>query len=257
MTLASLSRNFGLAPLINKKLVVVPDARLSGKSHEIVERLLAISGGDDLTIDRKYKPAWTGRLPGRFVFLTNEVPELADTSGAIASRFITLQFNESFIGREDLALYDKLQKEMPAILNWAIVGWKRLKKRGFFVQPKGATASAGLLEALASPIKAFLKDCCTLGAGLEVRTKALFAEWCLWCSENGRERPGNEAAFGRDLRAAQPGIQTTQHRSDGTRERYYTGVCLNSWRGASRAGPDDAAAPIDQDVPEEFWRHWD
>ena len=71
-TLAGLSTNFGLSPLIDKPLGLISDARLSGKadSNIVVERLLSVSGEDSLTIDRKYKEPSTGRLPTRFVVLT-------------------------------------------------------------------------------------------------------------------------------------------------------------------------------------------
>ena len=91
-TLASLSLNFGLEPLIGKPLAIISDARIGGRSDQaaIAERLLSISGEDALTIDRKYRSAWTGRLPTRFMLLTNELPRLADSSGALAKRFIVL-----------------------------------------------------------------------------------------------------------------------------------------------------------------------
>jgi putative DNA primase/helicase len=53
-TLASLGTNFGLAPLLGKPPAVVSDARLAGPNvHQVVERLLSISGEDLLKIDRK------------------------------------------------------------------------------------------------------------------------------------------------------------------------------------------------------------
>jgi putative DNA primase/helicase len=247
LTLASLAKNFGLAPLINKTLVIVPDARLRGGSHEIVERLLAISGGDTLTIDRKYKTAWTGRLPARFVFLTNEVPALADSSGAIASRFVILEFTRSFLGHEDLTLDDKFANEMPGILNWAVAGWRRLVERGHFIQPARATASARLLDTLASPVKAFLEERCELGTNYGIRTRDLFGAWIVWCDENGREHPGNEASFGRDLHAARPEIVSKQHRvqtrkGEETHERVYHGVRL---RTAGTSESRQTKMPID------------
>ena len=47
-TLAGLSTNFGLSPLIGKPLGLVSDARLSGRpdSNIVVERLLSVSGED-------------------------------------------------------------------------------------------------------------------------------------------------------------------------------------------------------------------
>jgi hypothetical protein len=81
-TLASLGTNFGLAPLIGKPVAIISDARLArADAQVVVERLLSISGEDALTIDRKHRESWTGRLPTRFVVITNELPTFADTSG--------------------------------------------------------------------------------------------------------------------------------------------------------------------------------
>jgi hypothetical protein len=123
-TLAGLQTNFGLAPLIGKPLAIISDARLSGRADQqaIVERLLSISGEDFITIDRKYRAAWTGCLPTRFMIMTNELPRLGDSSGALANRFIVLTLERSFLGNEDIHLTDKLLTEMPQILHWSIVG---------------------------------------------------------------------------------------------------------------------------------------
>jgi putative DNA primase/helicase len=43
-----------------------------------------LSGEDMLTIDRKYKEPWTGKLPSRILIISNELPQLGDASGAIA-----------------------------------------------------------------------------------------------------------------------------------------------------------------------------
>ncbi len=117
-TLASLSTNFGLAPLIGKPLAVISDARLSTRadSKVVVERLLSISGEDSLTIDRKFREPWTGRLPTRFCIFSNELPKLSDASGALASRFILFVLTKSFYGRENPRLTDELLTEAPSNL---------------------------------------------------------------------------------------------------------------------------------------------
>jgi hypothetical protein len=82
-TLASLNTNFGLSPLIDKRVAIIPDARLAPHTNaHTVERLLSISGEDALTVDRKYRDPWNGRLGIRFLILTNELPRMADSSGA-------------------------------------------------------------------------------------------------------------------------------------------------------------------------------
>ncbi len=127
-TLGGLSTPFGLQPLIGRLLAIIPDARLSGRGDQaaIAERLLAISGEDAVTVDRKHLPSWTGHLPTRFLILSNELPRLADTSGALAARFVVLTMERSFYGREDTHLTKRLLTELPGIFAWALEGWDRL-----------------------------------------------------------------------------------------------------------------------------------
>ena len=60
---------------------------------------------------------------------------MADSSGALASRYVVLMMERSFFGREDLGLATRLLTELPGILNWARAGYLRIRKRGYFLQP--------------------------------------------------------------------------------------------------------------------------
>ena len=227
-TLSSLSQNFGLAPLIGKRVAIISDARLSGKADQqvIVERLLSITGEDSLTIDRKHREGWTGKLDARFVILTNEMPRLTDSSGALAGRFIILTMTNSFYGREDLGLSFRLMDELPGILKWSIEGWERLTKRGYLEAPKSSKAAQQEMDDLGSPVGAFLRERCVVGAEHEVQKDALYRAWCGWCEKQGRDHPGNAASFGRDLKAAIAGLGTVHHREGGEQLRYHSGVRL-------------------------------
>jgi putative DNA primase/helicase len=230
-TLSGLSQNFGLAPLINKPLAIISDARLGGRAdaHVIAERILSITGEDSLSIDRKFREVWTGRLPTRFLILTNELPKLTDASGALAGRFIILRLIKSFYGSEDLTLTQRLVAELPAILVWAMDGRDRLAKRGYFVQPASARQAVAELEDLASPVGAFARQCCVTDPLYSEECGKMFAAWVAWCKDNGREHPGSTHVFGRDLRAAVEGVQTTQVRDpkdSAKRYRVYTGIAL-------------------------------
>jgi putative DNA primase/helicase len=229
-TLSSLTQNFGLAPLIGKPLAVISDARLGGRADAsmVVERLLAITGEDAITVDRKFREAWTGRLPTRFLILTNELPRIADASGALASRFIVLLLTKSFYGHEDTTLTRKLLAELPSILQWAIDGRDRLVKRGHFVQPASAKQAADELADLGSPIGAFLRDCCIVDSARCVDCQRFYDAWTTWCRDQGRDHPGTVQTFGRDLRAIVPSLTVTKphDQKTGQRLRYYQGLDL-------------------------------
>ena len=237
--LGDFGSNFGLAPLIGKRLAIISDARLGHRAdqHAIAERLLSITGEDALTIDRKHMSAWTGRLQIRFLIYSNELPRIADASGALASRFIVLLLTISFLGREDLGLEDRVLPELPGILNWAIAGLRRLRARGRFMQPASATEAMQYLADLASPVGAFVRERCNLGPGLQVERSRLFQAYVAWRKSQGEEHPVTEELFGRNLRSAVPSLSTTRPRTGESRLRLYEGIALRRERPGGPGGP--------------------
>ena len=227
-TLGQLGQQFGSAPLIGKRLAIIADARLGGRAdaEAVAERILNITGEDSQTIDRKFRDAWTGKLDARLLIISNELPRLADASGALASRLITLVLTESFYGREDQSLTDRLTEELPGILNWAIAGWRRLAAGGRFSPPQSSRDAQQELEDLGSPISVFVRDRCVVEMDAKARPEALYLAWRLWCAEQGRTQPGTLATFGRDLRAALPSVTRRQETVEGVRVPFYAGVGL-------------------------------
>ena len=226
-TLASLASNFGLSPMIGKPVAIVSDARIGSGQSVVVERLLSISGEDTLTVDRKYREPWTGRFPTRFVILTNELPRLTDSSGALASRFVTLVLSNTFYGREDPTLTDQLLDELPGILNWSLDGLAELRNNARFTEPSSSADAVRELEDLASPVGAFVRDRCQLGPEHTVACDELYRAWRSWCEDHGRDRPGTAQTFGRDIRAAVVGLKVSMPRGeDGRQRRHYVGIGL-------------------------------
>lgn len=230
-TLSGLATNFGLWPLVDKQLAVIADARMSPRLDQatVVERLLSITGEDALTVDRKNMAPITCILPTRIMLVSNELPRLGDASGAMSSRIVLLKLTESFYGREDTTLTQRLTEELPGILLWAIEGWQRLQQRGHFVQPESGLRMVADLEELGSPITAFVRERCLVQPGCQAAVADLFAEWQKWSEENGRRDAGTKQTFGRDLLAAFPGLETTQPRDEsGARYRAYEGIGIKT-----------------------------
>jgi putative DNA primase/helicase len=243
-TLAGLTQNFGLQPLVGRPLAVVSDARLGSRADNMVavERLLSISGEDTLTIDRKYRDPWTGRLPTRFMILTNELPRFSDSSGALASRFVMSILRQSFYGRENPALTLELLEESAGIFNWALEGLDRLRARGYFTVPTSAREAQRQFEDLASPVGAFVRDLCEVGPAFAVDKNELWKAWKEWCTDEGRERPGTKAVFARDLRATVPGLVSVRPRDGEARSRGFQGIKLAQQWETPRTTPDQGRA---------------
>jgi putative DNA primase/helicase len=226
-TLSSLGINFGLQDLISKPVAIISDARLGSKSDQslITERLLSISGEDLQNVDRKYQAPWSGRLPTRFLILTNELPRLCDSSGALASRFVVLMMTVSFYGIENPRLTEELCEEVAGIFNWSLDGLRRLRKRGHFQPPAASREAVQALEDLASPVGAFVREKCETGPKHQVEVAELYQTYKQWCEEH-RQHVVSRQLFGRDLRAVRPEVRIRQPRED-DRRRHYVGLGLS------------------------------
>lgn len=135
-TLTQLTQDFGREGLIGKSLAVIDDARdpHPNVARQVVEFLLTLSSGGDVSINRKYKPFWDGALTSNLFAASNAVPRLPDAGDAIASRIEVIRTKVSHYGQEDPLLLGRLKTELPGILNWALDGLDRLQANGRFTQ---------------------------------------------------------------------------------------------------------------------------
>lgn len=224
-TLAGLTTQFGLQDAIGKTLISIGDARLSGNTSTLVERLLSIIGEDNITVDRKHREPWTGRLPGRIMIASNEVPDFRDASGAIGSRFLVARMVHSFYDREDIDLERKLDAELPGIFKWALDGLDRLTEQGRFTQSETSLEARREMEEAESPIAQFVDAACIVGGNYSVPKQVLYDVWDDWRARNGYAA-ANIATFARNLRAAVPTVSSRRAGSDGGRVQMFDGIGL-------------------------------
>jgi putative DNA primase/helicase len=227
-TLNSLGGEFGLQPLLGKSLAIISDARFVGKNSGIVvERLLSISGEDTLTVNRKYKDQWSGKLPSRLHIISNELPRLGDASEAITGRIVLLLLTTSWLGKEDHTLEDALKGELTGILNWALDGLHRLviENGNRFTRVSSSDDAVTVMRDLASPVGAFVREQCITGAAHQINVDDLYAAYKQWAEDNGHTKH-DKSTFGRNLRAAVPAITLTRPREADRRLRIYAGIDL-------------------------------
>ncbi len=254
-TLNSLGGNFGLAPLIGKPLAIISDARFVGKNAGvIIERLLSISGEDSLTVDRKYKDHWTGKLPSRLHVISNELPRLGDASEAIIGRIVLAPTTKSWLGKEDHKLEPTLLGELPGILNWGLDGLERLIKQGNrFTRLAAAEEAISQMRDLASPVAAFVREKCELPPEGKVGVDALYGAYKQWCEENGDAKK-SKPVFGRDLKAAFPSLKK-QRPWGQDRDHVYVGVTLKGHVCAQCKRPPDGKEELCAIGDETLWLH--
>ncbi|MET0520825.1 MAG: phage/plasmid primase, P4 family [Jiangellaceae bacterium] len=254
--LGQLAGQFGLEPLIGKRLAVMGDVRWNHKNvADAVEVLLAVSGVDHGTVHRKNRTAWEGTLGVRFLMMSNDEPRFNDASGAMASRMIHVAFRQSFYGREDPSLTEKLLSELAGILNWALVGLDRLNKNGKFTVPASSVEVDQNVQRVASPSSAFIDDRCIREQGAKVSLPELFKDYQEWCRKSGRpDDMASEDMFASQMRSAtrsaedgQPSVSSRRKQVNGERTTWFFNFRLRNALDGGKAPEPDDGEPDDSD----------
>lgn len=236
LTSDGLSRQFGIYPLVGKKLGIFHDARDSSRAKEIVPVLLSLTGEDSVTAEIKYsKKPWTGRLGIHLVYVSNVPPALPDNTKAVERRLLPLWFEHTVPERRrDPRLKDKLADELAGIFNRALVEWNMFETRGYrFAEAPSADHLLATVSAKSSPLLQWVEEECIVGGSKDpdsddyvwTPTTALFRDWKQWAEENGH-RAGSSAWFGAELRGAVDYIEPRRKRV-GKKPLYgYAGISL-------------------------------
>lgn len=220
--------NFGLQPWLNKLLASFTDARITGRNTAgIVSQLLRIVGGDTITVNRKNKESWNGYLPTRIIIYSNEALQLSESSNALTGRMLVLSMTNSFFGKEDVTLSDKLIAELSGIFNWCLEGHRRRLARPSerFVQPKSGIELLETMEELGNPMSSFIEDVLVYDPESHVTKDALFACYKKWAVHKNIP-VGTDMAFKRKFLAATQDkhVNSSQIRENNERQRVYLGV---------------------------------
>jgi putative DNA primase/helicase len=240
VSLMDLGDKFGMEHLIGKKLALVPDVKLDGRMNitTIMQRLLETIGEDPQAINRKNQKFWEGTLGIRWLILGNDVPKFrgTDEAGALAARMVMLKMDQSFLGKEDWDLTDKLLAERAGILNWAMEGWRRLQARDRFVQPGSGMDLLQTLRANTSTIGMFVTECCELGTEFRIDHATLWAAFCEWSERRRVSLTFSTQTFSGALHEVFAGVSTSRPRAGmpDNRPPHQCGIKLKSgwctWR---------------------------
>lgn len=180
--------SFGINDLVGKRLCI------SSEIPKYFDWLpfKRITGEDKITVDVKYKNAYTVKLDIKLIILANIMPDLGDdaANSSLTRRFLPIRFDVT-PAEKDAKLEAKLTtpEELTGILNWMLDGLQLLQTRGMQFPASTNTLSREIVEESNNTIQ-FLRDCCEYSTDDAVYTTAsdLYAAYQGWCSENGVKR---------------------------------------------------------------------
>lgn len=135
---------------------------------EILGTLKALSSGAGVEVDQKFQVPYTMKPTAKLAFAANKPPYLSGTEDALKSRMIVVPFNlkleehstEGTQSRIDWQLQEKLQKELPGILNRALEALRNFVRRTprKIYRAKASFAAMNEIMRDSDPIEAWIQD---------------------------------------------------------------------------------------------------
>ncbi|MEA1048393.1 phage/plasmid primase, P4 family [Lamprobacter modestohalophilus] len=144
----------------------------------------AITGNDSQAMRLLFNEFQSGRITGKIVIATNELPEISNSDKAAWDRLHLIPFNYSVPEeKQDTHLESKLLKEPAGILNWSLVGLKRYFDEGF-VLPECMTSLKEQMREQISPVQMFINAYYveTNDQSAMIKSKPLWEHYLEWAS---------------------------------------------------------------------------
>ena len=137
------------------------DASLNRNSWNTLKKL---SSGDLFTVKKKYANDECIYPTSKVFIICNKIPSLSEENSAMQRRLRVFQFKNSFVGREDRFIGDRLRKEIPGIFYKAMEAYRTFQKRGYRFDDALSVKQASESHQATGrePYKLFFDDCLQL-----------------------------------------------------------------------------------------------
>lgn len=165
--------------------------------EELVKRL---TGGDELRARRMYQDFWKFNPTHKLFLVTNHEPKVQDADDSIWRRVLKVPFKQSFIGREDHGLSNRLCAEAPGILRWLVDGCTQWRVNGLGELPKVVQAATQEYRTEQNTLLMFFNEKLMKEAGAALKKSDLTGAYNVWCHQQ-RVRQAGSKVFGQQLRA--------------------------------------------------------
>ncbi len=192
--LSKFNDQFGMESMIGKSLNISAENEMGGKALK-TENFKAIVSGDNITINIKYRPAISYRPYCRLVFLVNNLPDSSDVTEGYFRKLIIVPFSRTFKKDErDVNLKDGLLKELPGILNWAILGLKRLRSNNYqFSACKAIEETERAYYDEQNPVREFFRSHVVQEVGFRTKQSDFYNMYSQWLNVQGIDDKGTKS----------------------------------------------------------------
>ncbi len=188
------SGNYSLSEMPGKRMIFSTEGDGAEALKEgIIKQLVS---GETINARPIYGRDFQFKPTAKLWWSMNDRPSISDKSDGMWRRMTVIPFSKKLSSDVvDIDMKDKLRKELPGILNWAIVGGKRLRKARQFTQSDTSNAAKQAYREEENPVLQWVNTCCEITPWPEARPTMLYEAFDLWCQRTGNARTSNRKFF--------------------------------------------------------------
>lgn len=207
-------RTFALASTLGKLSNIVEELNEIDKTAEGL--LKAFVSGNPMSVERKHRDPFQFRPSARTTFATNTLPRFTDKSDGLWRRLILIPFRFQVLDESKQnknlisAKFWRESGELPGVLNWALVGLFRLRKRGRFEEPKSCRIAKDDFRKDVNPSRVFLLDHCEYIEGTKTVSRHLYSAYREYMNSTGHHSLA-EPQLAKEVRRVFPKVELTKH----------------------------------------------
>jgi len=162
---------------------------ISDKALKNTDAFKRITGGDYISGEKKFMSTFSFKSYSKLIFNANKIPYSPDKTNAFISRWIIPVFSRTFERGAKGTITNISEKilshpdELSGMLNWSIVGLKRLLENDNFSYHEDKDETLSRYETLMYPNKQFYNDYLEVCMGSHILKDDLMKVYYDWCEE--------------------------------------------------------------------------
>lgn len=176
---------FLLSGIVGKRVITFSEGDTNAMLPDALYKALT-GGSDELYADVKNKDPIVFRPECKPVWAMNNMPRMADRTGATARRIVMIPFGRTIPENERVSNLEQLLiQERSGIFNTLMDGLKALNRRGWFAP---CQQSEQMLQdyIMENDTEAtFVEERCERNASYKVQSAVLYKTYSDWCTSNG------------------------------------------------------------------------
>lgn len=178
--LADIERSrFALGDLKGKTLAIA--AEQPAIYMQAAHILNSIISGERITTEQKFRNPITFYPKVKIAWAMNELPRLSESGSGLFRRVKVIKFPPLAEKDRDERIKEDIKDEGSGILNWALEGLRRLRKRSKFDIPECVMLATEDFKKNNDIPAVFVEECCIVGPDFKTQSQLLYDAYCEWC----------------------------------------------------------------------------